>query len=112
MPVEQQKVEGFKLTPEHRAFQKVYGKYVATQQIIKRGLVIQMQKLQSLQKLAQEVEGKKRELLLRAPSQSVYDSTDEGMKEQSQQGATAQGGMDEQQLRDVGTAPGQPGGVS
>lgn len=83
--LDKEPVEGFKITPEHKAFHRVFQKFNATQQLIKRGLVATVQKLQGLQQLAKEVEGKKRELLLRAPNQSVYEAEDEGMRRKPQE---------------------------
>lgn len=81
-------VEGFKLTKEHRAFYKNYKRINEVHEMIKKGLKFQLGKVEALQQIAQEMEGKKKELLLRAPDQSVLDVEDEGMIEM----ASPQGG--------------------
>lgn len=72
-------VEGFRLTKEHKAFFKNYKKVAEVQAMIAKGLKFEMGKLQALKQMAQEVEGKRKELMLNAPEQSVLDVEDEGM---------------------------------
>ena len=77
--IEKERVEPFKLTKEHRAFFKNFKRVNEVSAMIQKGLRIQFGKLEAMKQIAQEVEGQKKELLLRAPNQSVYDSADEGM---------------------------------
>jgi len=77
--IEKETVEPFKLTKEHKAFFKNFKRVNEVGAMIQQGLRIQFGKLEAMQQIAQEVEGQKRELMLRAPDQSVYDSADEGM---------------------------------
>ncbi len=72
-------VEGFKLTKEHKAFYKNYQRINEVSQMIKKGLRFQLGKTEALQQIAQEIEGKKKQLLLKAPDQSVLEVEDEGM---------------------------------
>ena len=72
-------VEDFKLTDEHRAFYENYKRIDEVTKMIQEGLRFQLGKVESLQQIAQEVEGQKRQLLLKAPDQSVLDVEDEGM---------------------------------
>jgi len=72
-------VEGFKLTKEQKAFYKVYQQINKVSEMINKGLSFQTSKLQALQGIAQDLEGKRKELLLRAPEQSTLDVSDEGM---------------------------------
>lgn len=75
-------VEGYKLTEEQRTFYQTFQKMTKIQAMVKKGLQFQMKKLQGLQEIAQDIEGKKKELMLRAPQQSVLDVEDEGMIQQ------------------------------
>lgn len=77
--IEREKVEPFMLTKEHKAFMKSFKKVNEVTAMIQQGLRIQFGKLEAMQQIAQEVEGQRKELLLQAPDQSVYDSADEGM---------------------------------
>jgi len=77
--IDKEPVERFKLTKEHRAFFRNFKQVNEVSAMIQKGLRIQFGKLQAMKQIAQEVEGQKKELLLRAPNQSVYDSADEGM---------------------------------
>lgn len=86
-------VEEFKLTNEQRAFYKTYQKIAQVQEMIDKGLRFQAGKLQALQTIAQDMEGKRKELLLRAPEQSTLDVEDEGMVEQRRGGSLSQGGL-------------------
>jgi len=72
-------VEGYKLTREQKAFYKTYKRISQVQTMINKGLQAQASKLQNLQQIAQDIEGKRRELMLRAPDQSVLEVEDEGM---------------------------------
>jgi len=98
--LEKTPVEDFKLTKEQRAFYKVFKKVNAISAMLNKGVKMQMGKLAGMQAMAQEIEGKKRELLLKAPDQSTLDSADEGMVE------TKQGGMGDEQLRNAINAQG------
>lgn len=89
--IEREPVEPFKLTKEHKAFMKSFKRVNEVSAMIQQGLRIQFGKLEAMQQIAQEVEGQKKELLLQAPNQSVYDSADEGMVKT--QGAAPRGGM-------------------
>ena len=77
--IEREKVEPFKLTKEHKAFFKNFKRVNEVSAMIQQGLRVQFGKLEAMKQIAQEVEGQKKELLLTAPDQSVYDSADEGM---------------------------------
>jgi len=77
--IAKEKVESFKLTKEHKAFAKTFKRVNEVSAMVQQGLKIQFGKLEALKQIAQEVEGQKKELLLQAPNQSVYDSADEGM---------------------------------
>lgn len=72
-------VEGYKLTREQKAFMKTFDKVRSVSEALKRGIQFQTSKLQALQQTAQQVEGMKQELLLRAPDQSTLEAEDEGM---------------------------------
>lgn len=72
-------VEDWKLTEEQKAFYQTYQRIVRTQEMINKGLSFQQNKLQALQGIAQDMEGKRKELMLKAPEQSVLDVEDEGM---------------------------------
>lgn len=77
--VAKQPVEEYKLTKEQKAFYQAFQKMTKIQTMVKKGLQFQVKKLQGLQEIAQDIEGKKKELMLRAPQQSVLDVEDEGM---------------------------------
>jgi len=87
-------VEGYKLTQEQKAFFQAFRKVSQMQTMLKKGLMYQMTKLKAMQKMAEEIEGKKKELMLQAPEQGFLDVEDEGMvQSQSQEqgpGAMAQ----------------------
>ena len=88
-------VEDFKLTPEHKAFYKNYKRITEVSKMIQQGLQFQFGKVEALRAIAQEIEGQKKQLLLKAPDQSVLDVEDEGMVEfktadQANRGAAAQ----------------------
>lgn len=72
-------VEGYKLTQEQRAFFQAFRKISQTQTMLKKGLLYQTAKLKALQQMAEAIEGKKKELMLKAPGQSFLDVEDEGM---------------------------------
>jgi len=72
-------VEDFKLTAEHKAFYKNYKRINEVSKMISEGLRFQLGKVEALQQIAQEIDGQKKELLLKAPDQSVLDVEDEGM---------------------------------
>lgn len=72
-------VEGWKLTKEQKAFYKAYQRINKVSDMIKRGLRFQAGKLQAMQQAAQQVEGKKLELMQLAPEQSVLEVEDEGL---------------------------------
>lgn len=72
-------VEKFMLTDEHKAFYKNFKKVNDVSRMINEGLKFQMGKVETLKQIAGEIEGKKRQLLLNAPDQSVLDIEDEGM---------------------------------
>lgn len=74
-------VEDFKLTPEHKAFYKNYKRISEVSKMIQQGLQFQFGKVEALRSIAQEIEGQKKQLLLKAPDQSVLDIEDEGMVE-------------------------------
>jgi len=98
--LEKTPVEDFKLTKEQRAFYKVFKKVNAISTMLNKGVKMQMGKLAAMQTMAQEIEGKKKELLLKAPDQSTLDSADEGMIE------TSQGGGNNEFLRNAVNAQG------
>lgn len=77
--IEKEAVEPFKLTKEHKAFAKNFKRVNEVSAMIQQGLRIQFGKLEAMKQIAQEVEGQRKQLLLQAPNQSVYDSADEGM---------------------------------
>lgn len=77
--IEKEKVEPFKLTKEHKAFLKNYKRINEVSAMIQKGLRIEFGKLQSLQQLANDVEGKRKELLLKKPEQGIREAADEGM---------------------------------
>ena len=79
--IEREPVEDYRLTKEQRAFFKSTEKINKIQKMVREGLSFQVGKLQNLQQIAQVIEGQKKELLLRAPDQSVLDVEDEGMTE-------------------------------
>ena len=72
-------VENFKLTKEHKAFYRNFKRVNEVSEMIQNGLRFQLGKVETLQGIAQEVEGQKRQLLLNAPDQSVLDIEDEGL---------------------------------
>lgn len=76
-------VEDYRLTKEQKAFYKTFKKVNQIEKMVKQGLSFQMGKLQTLQQIAQQVAGQKKELMLKAPDQSVLDVEDEGMMEGS-----------------------------
>lgn len=80
--VAKEPVEDYKLTREQRAFFQAYQQMTKIQTMVKKGLQFQAKKLQGLQEIAQDIEGKKKELMLRAPQQSVLDVEDDGMIQQ------------------------------
>jgi len=77
--IERKKVEPYMLTKEHKAFMKSFKRVNEVSAMIQKGLRIQFGKLEAMQQIAQDIEGQKKQLLLQAPNQSVYDSADEGM---------------------------------
>lgn len=85
MPIAKEKepVEGFKLTEEMKAFYKTYRKVTQMQGVLKKGIAMQMTKLQSMQEMSEQIEGKRKELMLKAPTQSAFESADEGMIEEA-----------------------------
>lgn len=72
-------VEGYKLTKEQLAFQKVYGKLTKISQMMQKGMRMKQSELQEMMGAAQELEGKRKELLLMAPDQPTFESADEGL---------------------------------
>lgn len=74
-------VEDYKVTKEHKAFLKNVQRINAVKNMIDRGLMSKMQELKALQTFSQDLAGKRKELMLRAPEQSVLDVEDEGMIE-------------------------------
>lgn len=80
---EKMPVEDFKLTKEQKAFYKVFSKFNVVQKMLGKGIQVQQGKLEAMRAMAEDVEGKKKQLLLNAPDQSTLDSADEGMVEMS-----------------------------
>ena len=77
--IARQPVEGYRLTGEQKAFYKNFKRVNQALKTVKMGLRFQAEKLRGLGAIAQQIEGQKKELLLRAPDQSVLDAEDEGM---------------------------------
>ncbi len=62
-----EKVEGFKLSGDQRAWMKVFKQVDATEKGLKQQLEVGMNELERMQELHREVMGRKQELLRLAP---------------------------------------------
>jgi len=84
LDIKKNKVEGFKLTEEQRAFLRNYKKIIEVKKAIQKGIVFQAGKLKSLQAIADEVNQREKTLIQMAPQGGVLEAADEGMvKEQT-----------------------------
>lgn len=92
-----EKVEGYKLTKEQLAFQKVFGRINAVSTMMQKGIAVKQSQLQQMMQAAQEIEGKKKELLLHAPDQPTFDASDEGLMQVGGREQKAQVGAQQQQ---------------
>ena len=74
------KVEGYKLTPEHRVWFKSFAKFHQLSERIREGIRIKYGELENLRFMHDEMEGKKKQLRQMAPEsiREIEGQTEQG----------------------------------